>query len=346
MREIPATLGYVMPAEWHPHSATWLSFPHIEETWGDLLPEVEDIYVQIIFHLHRGEVVNLLVNDEAMEQRVRQKLSDASVDLARIIIHQIPTIDAWIRDYGPTFLINSKLKIQNSKFAMVDWIFNGWGNKYPDYPRDTNVPRLINEQLQIPRFEPGIVLEGGSIDVNGAGAVLTTEQCLLNPNRNPHLSKSEIEQYLKDYLGVRQVIWLGEGIVGDDTDGHVDDIARFVSPTTIVCALEEDSEDENYAALRENFRLLQATGFNVVPLPMPGVVSDGDRRLPASYANFYVGNAIVLVPVFNHPHDAKALDALARLFPTRKIVGVSCAALVYGYGAIHCITQQQPAVIS
>ncbi len=343
MRETPASLGYFMPAEWHPHTATWLSFPHNEETWGSRLPEVEDAYVQMIYSLHRGEIVNLLVNDEAMEQHVKQKLLAARVDLSRVIMHRIPTVDAWIRDYGPTFLLQkSEIRNPKSEIAMVDWTFNGWGNKYPDYSRDTVIPRTINEQLHIPRFEPGIVLEGGSIDVNGVGGGLTTEQCLLNPNRNPHLSKTEIEQYLKDYLGVTQIIWLGGGIVGDDTDGHVDDIARFVNPTTIVCALEEDPMDENHAALRENYRLLQRAGFNVVPLPMPGVVSDGERRLPASYANFYVGNEVVLVPIFHHPNDAKAMAILAQMFPTRKVIGIPGAALVYGYGAIHCVTQQQP----
>jgi agmatine deiminase len=325
-----------MPAEWHSHTATWLSFPHNQETWGDRLLDVEDACVQMIDSLHRGEIVNLLVNDEAMERRVKAKLLAVGVDLSRVVLHRIPTVDAWIRDYGPTFLL------QKSEIAMVDWTFNGWGNKYPDYPRDTVIPRLINERLRIPRFEPGIVLEGGSIDVNGAGAVLTTEQCLLNPNRNPHLSKTEIEQYLKDYLGVTQIIWLGEGIVGDDTDGHVDDIARFVNPTTIACAVEEDPADENYAALRENYRRLQTTGLNVIPLPMPGVVSDGERRLPASYANFYIGNEVVLVPTFHHPNDVKAMAILAQTFPTRKVIGIPCASLIYGYGAIHCVTQQQP----
>jgi agmatine deiminase len=339
MRKTPASLGYFMPAEWHPHTATWLSFPHNEETWGERLPDVEDAYAQMILHLHHGEIVNLLVNDEAMERRVREKLLAVGVDLSRVVLHRIPTVDAWIRDYGPTFLIHPTTQ---PPLAMVDWTFNGWGNKYPDYSRDTVIPRLLNERLRIPRFEPGIVLEGGSIDVNGAGAVLTTEQCLLHPNRNPPLNRAEIEQYLKDYLGVTQIIWLGEGIVGDDTDGHVDDLARFVNPTTVVCAVEEDPADENYAALRENYRRLQATGFNVIPLPLPGVVSDGDRRLPASYANFYIGNEVVLVPTFHHPNDAKAMALLAQMFPTRKVVGVPCLSLIYGYGAIHCVTQQQP----
>ncbi|MCS6858990.1 MAG: agmatine deiminase family protein [Abditibacteriales bacterium] len=343
MRETPAALGYFMPAEWHRHTATWLAFPHNEETWGDLLSDVEDTYVQMIFHLHHGEIVNLLVNDEAMEEGVKKKLLAADVDLCRVIMHRIPTVDAWIRDYGPTFLLQkSAICHPPSAIAMVDWTFNGWGNKYPDYPRDTVIPRLLNEQLHIPRFEPGIVLEGGAIDVNGAGAVLTTEQCLLNPNRNPRLSQAEVEQHLKDYLGVTRIIWLGEGIIGDDTDGHVDDIARFVNPTTIVCALEEDPADDNYTALQENYRRLQAAGFNVVPLPMPGVVSDGARRLPASYANFYIGNQVVLVPTFHHPHDAQAIAILAQMFPTRQVIGIPCTSLVHGYGAIHCVTQQQP----
>lgn len=368
MRAIPAALGYFMPAEWHPHSATWLSYPHNRETWEHNLTQVEDIYTQMVYHLHAGEMVNLLVNDAGIEQRVTQKLLAVSVDLTKVIFHQIPTVDAWMRDYGPTFLIadcgviSPKSEIHNPqwdtptpetrkpKLAMVDWIFNGWGNKHPDYSNDTAIPRRINERLNVPRFEPGIVLEGGSIEVNGEGTVLTTEQCLLNPNRNPHLSREEIEGYLKDYLGVTHVIWLREGIIGDDTDGHVDHIARFVNPTTIVCAVEKDRQDENYEPLQENFRLLQSArdqdgnSFALVPLPMPGVASEGERRLPASYANFYIGKEVVLVPTFNHPNDAKALDILQRLFPTRRVVGTNCTALGYGCGAIHCVTQQQPQV--
>ncbi|HEX2268641.1 MAG TPA: agmatine deiminase family protein, partial [Pyrinomonadaceae bacterium] len=238
--------------------------------------------------------------------------------------------------------------------AFNDWIFNAWGNKYESLKQDDGVPRLLEPQLQLRRFEPGIVLEGGAIDVNGAGCVLTTEQCLLNPNRNPQLSRDEIEDYLKQFLGVSKVLWLGEGIVGDDTDGHIDDIARFAGPHTIVCALEEDPEDANYELLQDNLARLKSMTdaggrpFEIVTLPMPGIVggtSTGTRdldRLPASYANFYIANNVVLAPVFGHANDVHAVETLQRVFPTRRVTPINCEPLVWGMGTIHCVTQQQP----
>lgn len=385
----PADSGYRMPAEWHPHEATWLSWPHNRDTWpDDLLREVERTYAQMIRHLITAETVNVLVADEAMEQRARAVLREVEVEVDSVVLHHIPTVDAWIRDYGPTFVVDVSPRqplavvdvsprhpvapSPRQPLAMVGWKFNGWGGKYPEYERDTGVPARINERLRIPRFDPGIVFEGGSIDVNGSGTVLTTEQCLLNPNRNPHLSKTEIEQVMRDYLGLTHIIWLKDGIVGDDTDGHVDDIARFVNETTVVCALEENPDDENYEPLRDNYELLKrATDqdgnlVNVISLPMPDPLftdecevfavspahpltadpkvgrSPAHRRLPASYANFYIGNAIVFVPVFDDPNDARALWILRSCFPTRRVVGLDCKALVFGYGSIHCVTQQQP----
>jgi agmatine deiminase len=240
------------------------------------------------------------------------------------------------------------VKNQNHELAMLHWNFNSWGEKYEELLKDKQIPEVINQKMALRCFEPGIVLEGGSIDVNGEGTLLTTEQCLLNKNRNPHLDKKQIEVYLADYLGVQHFIWLKEGIMGDDTDGHIDDLARFVNPTTIVCAYQEDQTDEDYHLLRENYQILgrsvdqNGKPLKIVKLPMPKVVSDEGQRLPASYTNFYIGNEKVLVPIFDHKNDRQALSILQELFPTRKVVGIRCVDLVYGFGTIHCISQQQP----
>jgi len=293
------------------------------------------------------ETVDLLVDDEETEQEVRAR----SGAPARIRFHQIQTVDSWIRDYGPNFLIGP-----NGVRAFNDWIFNAWGNKYEALKNDDLIPRQLESIFEMQRFSPGIVMEGGSIEVNGAGCVLTTEQCLLNPNRNPQLSQKEIEQHLKDYLGVTKVLWLGEGIVGDDTDGHIDDIARFVAPNVIVCALEDDPEDANYEILQDNLARLRsmtdANGrpFDIVTLPMPGLVggtSTSTReldRLPASYANFYIANNVVLVPVFGHSNDTRAVETLQQLFRDRRVVTINCEPLVWGMGTIHCVTQHQPQI--
>ncbi|MBI1884064.1 MAG: agmatine deiminase family protein [Chlamydiae bacterium] len=341
-----------MPAEWAPHEGTWLSWPKDPITWPEQLPEVEEIYTQMIEYLTPNEKVFLLVNDEEAQQKVLEKLKKRNVlhknliprGLENLVIHKIPTVDAWIRDYGPNFLI------RQNELAFNHWIFNAWGDKYEELKKDTDVPQRLKPFLNVPSFEPGIVLEGGSIDVNGSGTCLTTEQCLLTPTRNPHLKKSEIENTLKDFLGVSNVIWLGEGIVGDDTDGHVDDIVRFVNPNTVVCALEEDPLDENYELLKENYRRLELAKnekgekLNVIPFPMPGVVSYEGDRLPASYANFYIANGVVLTPIFGHSNDEKALKTLQKLFANRKVIGIRCENMVIGLGAIHCVTQQQPKI--
>lgn len=343
----PAALGFRMPAEWHPHDSTWLTWPKDPETWPDRVEQVQNIYVEMLAVLTPFEIVNLLVNDEETEQNVRRRCSFRGVVNTRF--HHIKTVDSWIRDYGPNFLLGPK-----EEGAFNDWSFNAWGNKYEELKKDDDIPRQLEKTLQLPRFVPGIVIEGGSIDVNGAGCVLTTEQCLLNPNRNPQLDRSEIEQYLKDYLGVEKVLWLGEGIVGDDTDGHIDDIARFVAPNVIVCAVEEDPNDANYEILQDNLARLRsmtdANGrhFEIVTLPMPGVVggtSTGTRdleRLPASYANFYIANQVVLLPVFGHANDTRAVETLQRVFPDRRVFPINCEPLVWGMGTIHCVTQQQP----
>jgi agmatine deiminase len=343
----PAELGYRMPAEWHRHTATWLAWPKDPETWPDRVPQVQEIFLRMMAALTPAETVNLLVDDEETEREVRRRCNFPSVKNIRFL--QTPTVDSWIRDYGPNFLISN-----NGGLAYNDWIFNAWGNKYEELKKDDSIPARLESLLQARRFEPGIVMEGGSIDVNGAGCVLTTEQCLLNPNRNPDLSRDEIELYLKNYLGVAKVLWLGEGIVGDDTDGHIDDIARFVTPNVVVCAVEDDPQDANYKLLQENLRRLRtmtdasSRPFEIVILPTPGMVGGAStetralERLPASYANFYIANNVVLAPVFGHANDARALDTLQGLFKTRRVVAVNCEPLVWGMGTIHCVTQQQP----
>jgi len=347
--ETPRSLGYAMPAEWSRHRATWLSWPHNRETWPTQLERVREVWLRMIQLLSPQERVCLLVNDEPTRQDVIRRLTNARAALDNVTIFQIPTVDVWMRDYGPTFVIRDS---QESALAFNDCIFNGWGGKYESYEEDEQIAKEIASLLRVPVFNHPVVLEGGSIEVNGLGTCLTTEQCLLNKNRNPHMSRREIEEFLKDSLGVDQVIWLGQGIVGDDTDGHIDDIARFVNPATIVCIVEENSKDTNYSLLQQNLERLQAARdqngnkLSIVPLPCPGPVYYEGARLPASYANFYIANGVVLVPLFDDPCDVKALGILQELFPDRKVVGLPCTAVVAGLGAIHCVTQQEPAVPS
>lgn len=342
----PRSLGYAMPAEWAPHRATWLSWPHNLETWPTRLEQVREAWVGMVCALAPHENVCLLVNDQSMEEEVSARLKRAGAAMDHVVLLKIPTVDVWMRDYGPTFVVRDSLE---GPIAMNDWIFNGWGGKYPAYEDDERVAREIASLLKIPVFDHPIVLEGGSIEVNGAGACLTTEQCLLNKNRNPQMSRAQIEGFLKDALGLKQVIWLGEGIAGDDTDGHIDDIARFVDTTTVVCIRESNPRDENYRPLEENLERFKGAvdqdgnKLSVVPLPCPGPVSLDGVRLPASYANFYIANDVVLVPVFDDPQDSNALGILRELFPRRKVIGLRCNEVVAGLGALHCVTQQEPA---
>lgn len=343
----PRSLGYAMPAEWAPHRATWLSWPHNRETWPTHLEKVRDVWLQMIRALAPHEQVCLLVNDEAAELDVSLRLKRAGVVMENVMLLKIATVDVWMRDYGVTFVTRDA---NDQPLACNDWIFNGWGGKYQAYEDDDRVAREIAGLLDIPVFAHEIILEGGSIEVNGAGTCLTTEQCLLNANRNPHLSRSQLAQHLQEALGVSHVVWLDEGIAGDDTDGHIDDIARFVDPTTVLCALESNATDENYRFLQNNFERLQGARdqdgkkFSVVSLPCPAPVFEGGARLPASYANFYIANGIVLMPVFDDPNDRKALGILQELFPQRKVIGLRCNEVVAGLGALHCVTQQEPAV--
>jgi agmatine deiminase len=341
----PRALGFRMPAEWEPHEGTWLSWPRREGiSFPGRYEAVPALWRAMVAALAPGERVHVNVTDDAQEAEVRAVLEGTDIRRERVSLHRIPTDEPWCRDHGPTFVVG------DGDLALVDWRYNAWGGKYPPYDRDDAVPSRIAELLAVRAFRPGIVLEGGAIDVNGRGTVLTTESCLLNPNRNPSLSRDDLEAYLREYLNAPHVVWLGEGIAGDDTDGHVDDLTRFVAPRVVVTVVEADPADANYRPLQENLRRLRAARdqdgrpLEVVELPMPGAVEWDGQRLPASYANFYVGNETVLVPTFAHANDAVALDVLRRRFPGRHIVGVDSRALVWGLGAFHCATQQQPAV--
>jgi agmatine deiminase len=345
MTDTPRALGFRMPAEWEPHEATWLSWPHKEESWPGAFEPVAGIFAEIARHLASSELVRINVADEEAASATRRVLEEAGVSLSSVRFHHIPTDDAWVRDHGPIYLLRDQPAPER---AIVDWGYNAWGGKYPPFELDDKVPTRIASESGERFFLPGIVMEGGSLDVNGAGLLMTTESCLLNPNRNPQLNRREIESCLREYLGVTEFIWLGDGIVGDDTDGHIDDLTRFVSVDTVVTAIEEDPRDENYGPLEANYKRLRQVAeekrMRLVTIPMPGPVYFGEQRLPASYANFYIANKMVLVPTYRHENDARALVILQGLFPQRRVIGVDCTHLVWGLGAIHCVTQQQPAI--
>jgi agmatine deiminase len=342
----PGRQGFRMPAEWEPHAATWLAWPHKEASWPGKLDRVPPIFATMARELAHGELVRISVNDQSMEREARTVLDAAGVPRERVRFHRIPTDDAWVRDHGPMFVVRDSGA--RRELAIVDWGYNAWGGKYPPYALDDVVPSCVGAELELPVFHPGIVMEGGSLDVNGRGSLLTTESCLLNPNRNPHLSRPEIERYLCDYLGVRRVLWLGDGIAGDDTDGHVDDLARFVAPDTVVTVVEDDPDDVNFKPLQDNLHRLETMTaddgrpLRVHRLPMPDPVEYEGQRLPASYANFYIGNDVVLLPQFGCAADRRAHAILQTLFPELRVVGVDATDLVWGLGAFHCLTQQQP----
>ena len=337
------SLTFHMPAEWEQHKATWLAWPFNIETWPEkYLAEVQDIWRQMIQHLSLGEEVHVLVND-LRHSGPRAWIHDAKRSHP-VHFHPILTNDAWIRDYGPIFVQGPQGK------TLLDFGFNRWGGKYPDWQLDNQVPSQVASLLNLPRVDGQMILEGGSIEVNGQGFLLTTEQCLLNPNRNPQFSKLEIETRLKNFFGVSTIGWLPAGIEGDDTDGHIDDLARFVNANTIVAVAEEDPSDENYKILQENLRVLKSLRdvngkfFEIVTLPMPAPIEDPfvKGRLPASYANFYIGNAVVLAPIFGDKNDERVLSTLRKFFPTREVIGINCSKVVVGLGAFHCVTQQEP----
>jgi agmatine deiminase len=341
--------AYRMPAEWEPHAATWLAWPRRESDWPGKLDLIPWVYAEIVRALTRHEDVNLIVTDQPAATAARDLLARCSADVGRVHFWQLPTDRSWLRDSGPIFVYDRA----GAKVAL-DWRFNAWA-KYDDWQQDDRVPAFVARGRNVPRVEPlchghRVVLEGGSIDVNGEGLLLTTEECLLSKTqeRNPPMGRADYERVFADYLGVSKVIWLGRGIVGDDTHGHIDDLARFVAPDTVVTVVEHDRRDENYAILQENRERLEgATGLtdeplNVVPLPVPRPLVYDGTRLPASYANFYIANGVVIVPTFNDPADRVALGTLADLFPDREVIGIHCADLVWGLGTLHCMTQQEP----
>ena len=343
----PAQLGFRMPAEWEPHRGTWLSWPHKEASWPGKFGPVPGIFAAMVRALADREEVHINVAGPAMESSVRELLADAGADTGNVYFHLNPTNDAWCRDHGPIFL--ERVEGGQREQAIVDWGYNAWGGKYPPFDLDDVIPTRIGAELGLPVFEPGIIMEGGSIDVNGRGTLLTTEACLLNPNRNPTLRRDEIERYLRGYLGVAKILWLGDGIAGDDTDGHVDDLTRFVDEHTVVTVVEGDPADENYEPLQENLERLRdmtdqdGQPLRVVTLPMPRPLAHDGQRLPASYANFYIANELVLLPTYDPPRDEEAVATLRELFPGREVVGINCTNLVWGLGAFHCVTQQWPA---
>jgi agmatine deiminase len=349
----PRTLGYRMPAEWEPHSATWLAWPDNRSDWPGKFDAIPWVFADIIRHLASVEDVNLIVASAREKQTAQKTLRLSHVESKRVKFHIWPTNRIWTRDSGPIFVKN-----QNG-IALTNWRFNAWA-KYPDWKHDNQLPDRIAKKLKLKQFAPVIerrgkqhhvVLEGGSIDVNGQGLMLTTEECLLSKaqQRNPGLAERDLEQLFADYLGIEKVIWLGRGIVGDDTHGHVDDISRFVAADTVLTAVESSRADANYEPLQENLRRLRAATdlegrkLQIVELPLPRPIVFGGQRLPASYANFYIANDLVLVPTFNDPNDRVALNILAGLFPGREIAGIHCGDFIWGLGAIHCMTQQQPA---
>jgi agmatine deiminase len=334
-----------MPAEWEPHRGTWLSWPHKEASWPGKFGPIPKIFAAMVRHLAGHEEVHINVAGAEMEHAVRQLLADEGAGSGNVFFHYHPTNDAWCRDHGPIFVQRAS---EDQSQAILDWDFNAWGGKYPPYDLDDVIPTRIAHELGIPVFAPGIVMEGGSIDVNGRGTLLTTEACLLNPNRNPHLDRQAIEKYLRAYLGASNILWLGEGIAGDDTDGHVDDLTRFVNPTTVVTVVEDDPADENYEPLQSNLERLKGMmdqdgqPLRVVTLPMPRALHHEGQRLPASYANFYIANGLVLLPTYDRERDDEAFGTLQTLFPDREVIAIDCSDLVWGLGAFHCVTQQWP----
>ncbi|MBI3858760.1 MAG: agmatine deiminase family protein [Thaumarchaeota archaeon] len=328
-----------MPAEWEEHRATWVSWPKNPDTFqGDVLRQTEEAYSRMVGALAEGEEVRVMVDDESTEARAKSQVATNG----NVVFHRVRTVDVWVRDYGPLYLVGKDV-------ALTKWVFNAWGRKYEDLLPDNDAGEFMAESEGLRVFRPGMVLEGGSIDVDGGGTLLTTEQCLMNPNRNPGLPKLAIEEKLRANLGATRVVWLEGGIDGDDTDGHVDDVARFVGPAKVVVSVESDPSDANHSALERNRAILdgaitsEGQQIEVIPLPMPPRVDSAGGRLPVSHANFYIGNSVVLVPTFGGGSDRKAVSTLAGLFPDREVLGIDCRALAHGLGTIHCVTQQVPA---
>lgn len=343
--QTPRDLGYHFPAEWENHASTWLSYPHNEVSWPGKIQSIFPYYHEFIKEIAKNEPVNINVLDEAMRTTVTDSLEKAGVNMSQIHFHLFPTNDAWCRDHGPAFVINKKTK----RKAVVSWKYNGWGGKYPA-DLDTRIPSRVAHLLGLPVFHPGIVMEGGSVDFNGAGTLITTTSCLLHPNRNPGLSQQEIEKCLTDYYGVQQVIWLGDGIEGDDTDGHIDDLARFVNDDTVITMVEPNRGDHNHEPLKKNLEQLKTIRLpgdrplTIVEIPMPRPLYYQNQRLPASYANFYICNTAAIVPTFRCPQDQQAIDLLEKCFSDRPVMGIDSLEIIWGLGSWHCLSQQEPSI--
>ena len=344
MRPTPAELGFAMPPEWEPHAATWTSWPFDDELWEGFLESVRREFAQLVSTIARFEDVYLNVRDEEAERDARARLSHCEAPLERIHFHRVPLDDVWFRDNGPIFVRNAQGNV-----ALTDWRFNAWGGKY-DWALDTLAPQRVAEALKMKRFAFDYVLEGGAIEVSGEGVCLTTRSCLLTQTRNPNLTQDDYERLFKKALGIKHVVWLEGGLEDDHTDGHIDTIVRFTDDRTIVCSVEEDEDDPNHATLQRNLEALAALRapdgepYRVVELPLPEkALRLNGKRLPLTYANFYIGNGFVLVPLYDDVNDERALDILRPLFPGRRVTGLSAKALITGGGAFHCVTQQQPA---
>ncbi|SFN60655.1 agmatine deiminase [Algoriella xinjiangensis] len=346
--KFPKDLGYRFPAEWEEHEATWLSWPHKEESWPDRIQLIYPAYAEFIAELSKGEKVRINVKDEEMKAFALSFIEKTDADLAQVEFYFFETNDAWCRDHGPAFLVNT----QNTETpkVIVDWGFNAWGGKYPPFENDDVIPTKIGEAFNLPVFHSGIIMEGGSVEFNGKNTVLTSKSCLLNENRNPEYSQEQIEEFLRNYYGISQVLWVEDGIVGDDTDGHIDDTIRFVNENTVLTVVEVDETDDNYELLQVNLRQLQemrledGRPLNIIELPMPDAVYCEGERLPASYANFYIANKSVIVPTYNCAKDAIALDIIQKCFPDRKVVGIDSTDIIWGLGSFHCLSQQEPKI--
>lgn len=341
----PLNLGYRFPAEWERHEATWITFPWNEGSFPGKMETILPSYMNFIKTISLGEKVRINLNDNASLEKVKVLISKYEIQPEQVEFFIHPSDDVWCRDHGPSFVVNNKL--DKNRKAIVDWEFNAWGGKYP-YSNDNQIPSLVAQHMKYPIFKPGLVMEGGSIDVNGKGTLLTSESVLLNNNRNPQLSQSQIEKYLHEYYAIEKVLWLGEGIEGDDTDGHIDDLTRFVNADTVITMIEQSMSDRNYTNLKVNSNMLQkmrlANGkqINVVEIPMPRAVFHERTRLPASYANFYICNQAVVVPTYRCDQDDKALTILSSVFVDRPIVGIDSTDIVWGFGSFHCLSQQEP----
>lgn len=345
--QTPKSLGYSFPAEFAKHDAIWLSWPHKEESWPGKIASIYPSYCAFVKIVALTERVNINVGTDKMRQAAAKMLELAGVDMSKVQFYFHPTNDAWCRDHGPSFLVRNNAEYSK---AIVDWNINAWGGKYPPYDLDDVIPTRIAEQLNLPIFYPEIIMEGGSVDFNGAGTLITSTCCLLNENRNPHLNQAQIEQYLGDYYGIEQVLWVSEGIVGDDTDGHIDDTVRFVNEDTVLTVVESNVLSENFDLLQKNLKELKAMRLangkqlNIVELPMPADVVYEGQLLPASYANFYISNGHIIVPTYQCVQDDQAMQIIQSCFPTREVVGIDSTDIIWGLGSFHCLSQQEPSI--